>query len=212
MVIGSIGRARVSAVFDEIDVDNSGTISTGELEAACKALSITVTAEDINSFMEADSSGDGLLDLEEFCKFYESRLRVVFDSLDIDGNGSISVNELKTACSKLGYSLNNRQLQILLSQVDTDRNGLVDFNEFCDYFSSLPSPNVTLIIEQWASGLGVDTGTDLAPPSLPPPAVSIWQALFAGGVAGCVSRTVTAPLEKIKLLAQVHHPHDCMYV
>jgi len=46
-------------------------------------------------------------------------------------------------------------------------------------------------------------GADLAPPPLPPASVPIWRALLAGGVAGVVSRTATAPLEKIKILAQV---------
>lgn len=51
--------------------------------------------------------------------------------------------------------------------------------------------------------LFVNLGADLAPPPLPPASIPIWRALLAGGVAGVVSRTATAPLEKIKILAQV---------
>ena len=47
------------------------------------------------------------------------------------------------------------------------------------------------------------TGSDLVPPPLPPPSLIIWRALLAGGVAGIVSRTATAPIEKVKILAQV---------
>ena len=36
----------------------------------------------------------------------------------------------------------------------------------------------------------------------------IWRAIFAGGIAGIVSRTATAPIEKIKILAQVM----CMFI
>ncbi len=46
-------------------------------------------------------------------------------------------------------------------------------------------------------------GSDLAPPPLPPASQAIWLALLAGGVAGVVSRTATAPLEKVKIMAQV---------
>ncbi len=46
-------------------------------------------------------------------------------------------------------------------------------------------------------------GSDLAPPPLPPASQTIGLALLAGGVAGVVSRTATAPLEKIKIMAQV---------
>ena len=49
-----------------------------------------------------------------------------------------------------------------------------------------------------------DAGSDLAPPALPPCSLEIWKALVAGGVAGIVSRTSTAPLEKAKIIAQVN--------
>ena len=48
-------------------------------------------------------------------------------------------------------------------------------------------------------------GSDLAPPPVPPASLVIWRALLAGGIAGVVSRTFTAPLEKVKILAQVMH-------
>lgn len=50
-------------------------------------------------------------------------------------------------------------------------------------------------------------GSDLVPPPLPPPSIIVWRAIFAGGIAGIVSRTATAPIEKIKILAQVM----CLY-
>ena len=46
-------------------------------------------------------------------------------------------------------------------------------------------------------------GADFAPPPLPPASLVIWKALLAGGIAGIVSRTATAPLEKLKMMAQV---------
>ena len=52
-------------------------------------------------------------------------------------------------------------------------------------------------------GASVDIGTDLAPAPLPPASVPIWRAFVAGGFGGVVSRTATAPLEKVKILQQV---------
>ena len=53
------------------------------------------------------------------------------------------------------------------------------------------------------TGIYFAPGSDLAPPPLPPSSVEIWKALLAGGVAGIMSRTLTAPLEKAKIIAQV---------
>lgn len=201
--LSSSVRDKLKDLFTSIDSDRSGEISIEEFQEACYRLSLKVTDEEIKEFISADVSGDKCLDFKEFCQFYILSLRRVFRAIDNDSSGQISARELKLAFDQLGQSCTERELKLLLSQVDKDSNGAVDFQEFCDYFISLPSPSVKAIMEQWSSGLSIDIGTDLAPPHLPPPSLTIWRALFAGGVAGVVSRTSTAPLEKIKLLAQV---------
>jgi len=54
----------------------------------------------------------------------------------------------------------------------------------------------------------IDIGEQLTcPPDFPKPKGSMfgvsWYHLFAGGIAGAVSRTSTAPLDRLKVMLQV---------
>ena len=156
--LGPEALNRLQEVFNNIDKDNSGYVSIGEFTKACSELSMTVGADELKDFAGSDCSGDGELDFDEFCRFYATRLRKVFDTMDLDGSGEIDVAELQLAFMTLGYKTTRRELQTLLARVDTDRNQKISFKEFCDYFCSLPSPSTRAVLEKWASGLSVDTG------------------------------------------------------
>jgi solute carrier family 25 phosphate transporter 23/24/25/41 len=195
-------------IFQKIDRDKSGTISVEEFIQACSELSMSVSSEELRDFTRSDSTDDGELNFHEFCEFYLARLRKVFDEIDTDRSGEIGRAELQRAFRRLGHRVTERELGSLLTQVDADKNEEINFQEFCNFFCSMPSPSVKAVMEKWVSGLSIDIGSDLAPPALPPCSLVIWKALVAGGVAGIVSRTATAPLEKAKIIAQTQTTQD----
>ena len=62
---------KISSVFDRIDKDKSGVIDIYELSDAVKRFLPDVTMRELTSLMkDADTSGDGLLDREEFVSFF----------------------------------------------------------------------------------------------------------------------------------------------
>ncbi|XP_010548415.1 PREDICTED: calcium-binding protein CML19 [Tarenaya hassleriana] len=57
-------------------------------------------------------------------------IREVFDLFDIDGSGTIDAAELSVAMRTLGFEINDEQINELMAEVDKDRSGAIDFDEF----------------------------------------------------------------------------------
>ena len=51
---------------------------------------------------------------------------------DKDGDGTIDSDELSSVLQVLGMNPTKEELEILLDSVDTDRNGVIDLDEFVD--------------------------------------------------------------------------------
>ena len=149
---------RLKVVFEEIDSDESGTVSFTEFSQACHKLSIEVGPDELRDFTKSDVSGDGELSFDEFCVFYISRLKTAFNKIDVDKNGEVGVKELQKAFEGLGFKATLREVRLLLLKVDNDRNELVTLEEFCNFFCFLPSPDIRTIIQQWSTGLSIDIG------------------------------------------------------
>ena len=58
------------------------------------------------------------------------KLREYFNSLDTDGGGSISIDEIKVPLIGLGLVDTIKQVENIITMVDEDGSGEIEFNEF----------------------------------------------------------------------------------
>ncbi|KAJ2926107.1 hypothetical protein H1R20_g10983, partial [Candolleomyces eurysporus] len=58
-----------------------------------------------------------------------------FSLFDKDGDGTISAKELGTVMRSLGRNPNETELRDMINEIDKDRNGTVDFEEFIEMMS-----------------------------------------------------------------------------
>ena len=58
-------------------------------------------------------------------------LKEAFSHFDKDGDGTITTKELSSVLRAIGEEPTEAELQAMINKVDADRNGTVDFDEFC---------------------------------------------------------------------------------
>uniref|UniRef100_A0A286XNG4 Solute carrier family 25 member 25 n=1 Tax=Cavia porcellus TaxID=10141 RepID=A0A286XNG4_CAVPO len=167
-----------------------------------------------------DKDLDGQLDFEEFVHYlqdHEKKLRLVFKSLDKKNDGRIDAQEIMQSLRDLGVKISEQQAEKILKRCVAGRPGLyfmdkngtmtIDWNEWRDYHLLHPVENIPEIILYWKHSTIFDVGENLTVPdefTVEERQTGMWwRHLVAGGGAGAVSRTCTAPLDRLKVLMQV---------
>lgn len=128
----------IKRVFNRYDANNDGQLSAEELSEVIKTLGTTPSPEEITRMMEEmDTDKDGFISLDEFAKFCsagsdngEGELREAFDMYDINRNGLISSSELHQILTKLGEKCTEQDCVKMITSVDSDGDGFVNFAEF----------------------------------------------------------------------------------
>jgi len=194
-------------VFQQIDKEQDGYLSEREISQALKDLNIRLTDQQMARLFKHLRSGQKTqkISLEQFTMFVQRRQKLlaeVFIELDIRKDGVLEYKELKHALHKIGICPNKGEAKLLIEELDSNNDGKVEFREFCNLFLLCHEVNVENIFETWRQSvdLGIDKGDTYSMPS--DRNVSAWKILLAGGVAGAISRTSTAPFDRLKVLLQ----------
>ncbi|KFK44513.1 hypothetical protein AALP_AA1G266400 [Arabis alpina] len=130
----------LEAVFKKFDVNGDGKISSKEIGAIMTSLGHEVPEELLQkAITEIDQKGDGYINFEEFVELNTKgmdqddvleNLKDAFSVYDIDGNGSISAEELHQVLRSLGDECSIAECRKMIGGVDKDGDGTIDFEEF----------------------------------------------------------------------------------
>ncbi|KAL3372660.1 hypothetical protein AABB24_004948 [Solanum stoloniferum] len=129
----------LKAMFDNIDTDNSGTITYEELKSGLARLGSKLTETEVKQLMEAaDVDGNGTIDYIEFITATMHRHRLerdehlfkAFQHFDKDHSGFITRDELENAMKEYGMG-DEATIKEIIAEVDTDNDGRINYEEFC---------------------------------------------------------------------------------
>jgi len=121
--------------FKEFDIDGDGTITGKELGNYIGKLGEKFSEEEINALIKIfDSNGDGELDYEEFLQMMtlteEKAMIKAFKMYDKGGHNSISYDEVKQSMTIIGEKHNDKEIDKVIKEADTDGDGEISFEEF----------------------------------------------------------------------------------
>ncbi|CAL8396358.1 unnamed protein product [Boreogadus saida] len=199
-------------LFEKLDTNKDGKVDVAELRAGLTSMGITFRKGAAQKIISSgDKDKDLGLDFEEFSKYlkdHEKKLRLTFKSLDKNNDGRIDHMEVRQSLADLGMDINQEEAKKILQSIDVDGTMTVDWNEWKAHFLFNPATNLQEIIRYWKHSTVLDIGDSLTIPdefTEEEKTTGIWwRQLSAGAMAGAVSRTGTAPLDRMKVFMQVH--------
>ncbi|GAW14819.1 hypothetical protein ANO14919_042220 [Xylariales sp. No.14919] len=183
-----------------------------------------------------DTNGDGKIQYEEFRVFVEAaerQLFYLFRSIDRDKNGKLDKEELRAAFHKAGLAVPNRRLDAFFEDIDHNRDGFISYEEWRNFLLFMPNTNSpatlhtvftfysdiltlssegdSVMSERSLEGIDIQIENETSDKVkksvlinyIPDPGYFI-----AGAVAGGISRTATAPLDRLKVYLLVNTKSD----
>ncbi|CAB9503416.1 Troponin C, isoform [Seminavis robusta] len=135
--------AEAMADFDKIDADKSGTLSTDEIGNLLEFLGAKVTKEALAAIVKVlDKDGSGSISRQEFAEFYRDHIMIELDDhnlhklakemfglLDADGNGEVTLTELKTVLDSYQVGMTLEDIAELINEIDEQENGTISEHE-----------------------------------------------------------------------------------
>lgn len=75
---------------------------------------------------------------EFFRKKDDKKLRNMFRMFDRNGNGRVDLTELRTVMKQVSQErLSNEEIRQMMVEADTNKNGTIEYNEFCEIMLKL---------------------------------------------------------------------------
>ncbi len=193
----------------------NGKISLEELEKSVKEYGYgvpSIIAKEIMS--HADTTKDGEICLKDFKDYTEKQVLKyykIFYNLDSDNDFKLNFKQTKQSLHEIYPNLEFDDFFIqIYDMMDKDRSGLISFDEWCEFLIFYPQQNLKHLVDQWSliSLTNLDPQEpdssfiemDLMISAQTSSFIDTLKTFLCGGIAGGFSRTVTAPLERLKIL------------
>ena len=135
--------AEFKEAFALFDKDGDGTITKNELCTVMQSLGQDPTDQDLDDMInEIDQDGNGEIDFDEFLVLMAMNTQDLtedaiigkgFSVFDVDDDGFITIDDLRTMMMSLGEEVDEQQLFEIMSEVDDSGTGRISLSNFKEF-------------------------------------------------------------------------------
>ncbi|CDS36873.1 calcium binding mitochondrial carrier protein [Echinococcus multilocularis] len=204
-------------LFRQIDLDKDGLISKEDVKFFLRQFDLKLTKNNLDvlaeSFLERCGVGpNGHVNAKQFAHYVHEQdrhLSPIYAQMDRNMQGKVDLLDIQAYFIKLGILIEPTEAKRLLRRIDKNNNDCIEYEEWRKFLLFLPISDLASVTQFWRHGAILDLSVD--------PVVAIPQfmkhkhalrrdvlQLVAGGTAGVVSRTCTAPIDRLKVMRQVY--------
>ncbi|KAK7092131.1 calmodulin-beta-like isoform X2 [Littorina saxatilis] len=148
--VTDIERKDIREAFDILDNDKDGKLSIPELETLLRGQFVVANDRELKELLDnMDADKNGYVDYAEFEAFVaknnlcranaeevSAEMRDAFQVFDTDRDGFIGVEEFRAVMTNIGDKLTDEEVTNLMDQADTNKDGRIDYKEFCAFMAS----------------------------------------------------------------------------
>jgi len=211
---------KASKVYSFLDKDKDGFVSLTELRKGFEQLKLPFSSQD-ELFQELhvqENQGVSQYQFRQYAEKQYWKLKSLFDEMDFNKDHKITPQELLDNVRKFDptYEGNDEAIYNLFNKIDKNHDGAISFDEWCNFLILIPKVNIKEIIKYWRTIVTILDPNDYTlygigrdqpwPAKMNHPELMNWFTSFgAGFLAGLISRTTMAPLDRLKLIYQTHY-------
>jgi len=140
---GNDMNKRLRTAFNMFDKDGKGTIGKNDLKKLLKDMKVELTDEELKDILnDVDEDGSGQIEFKEFKAFMTremseaQRLKEIFELFDSDGDGYITIPELRKTLKQCDYKVTEEGIEQIMKEADINKDGKISFDEFKIFFKN----------------------------------------------------------------------------
>ncbi|CAF0972126.1 unnamed protein product [Adineta steineri] len=203
-------------LFRRLDKNHNGRIEVDELLEKVGVDTSTNNRSAIARRIIDQAGGSPTSSSLSFAQFVnyvlkqENKLSLAFRNLDASHQGKFDAKDLVYYFQKFGIKVDLDEANKLVKKMDRSNSLEISYDEWRSFFMVNPAILETVtgdpheMLRYWRGATHLDLGE--SPYAVPEDSETEnelrWKNLVAGGCAGAVSRTATAPFDRLKVIMQ----------